>query len=257
MNELSAIVQNILKERYSKNICAFFYKSLRNEIVATGNFLNVNGKSYVVTCKHVAEKFFDSKEAVLVTVNKEKLFKNDLKYVWNSNNAIDLALIEITQYCSESTFLIEDFEVINDFSIYPFEKEDFYLYGVVAEYVEVKPKKRTIQPLSILTTLYQDKISNDKYLYCSYPKKINEIITTHPSGQLPESGGLSGSFIFKVHGFESEKLWHTGNAKVIAILTASDNANYLKCTNIRFLINEFEKNYNLFDNQTISNPKST
>ena len=82
----------------------------------TGHFLEYNQKKYIVTCRHVADDFFNKQDQYVLLPNNKKLFQYNLKYLDTTSEAIDIALIEVLESNDiTKCFTIDDIEVLNDF----------------------------------------------------------------------------------------------------------------------------------------------
>ena len=92
--------------------------------------------------------------------------------------------------------------------------------------------------MSFLTTRYNRIDSTSEYLFLDYPIISGEVDIDPPRETLPEPGGMSGSFIIFVPNpvLDKNKLWSLDQAKVVAMLTMSDNKRYVKCINIKHLM---------------------
>lgn len=236
----------LLKEYSFPKTCGLFYEEDGNPTIGTGNFLKVAQNYFILTCKHVADIFFTSRVATAINIDGQKISQKELDYIDKANDVIDFALIKAPNDNSKvkDFYELSDFNLIENFNKYKFQKEDLYLTGMNGELAKKKNDGFMLVPFSYMATPYNDnKESTEDFLYIDYPNSPSEIITTYDKGILPYAGGLSGSFIFKTKGFIKGEFWTASrNSKIIAMQTATSRGKYLKCSNIKHLL-EMLENY--------------
>ena len=110
--------------------------------------------------------------------------------------------------------------------------------GLPSELTDTDKNKRYANKFSFLTLAYAEKESTSEYLYLDYPKISGEVEIDPRLDTLPDPGGMSGSFIILVPSpvVDRDIIWSLDDAKVVAMLIMSDNRKYVKCVNIRHLL---------------------
>ena len=124
--------------------------------------------------------------------------------------------------------------------------------GLPSELTDTDKNKRYANKFSFLTLAYGEKKSTSEYLFLDYPKTSGDVEINPFLDSLPEPGGMSGSFIIFVPSpvfLDKREIWSLHEAKVVAMLTMSDNKKYVKCVNIKHLLvalAELDQNKNTF-----------
>jgi len=207
---------------------------------ATGNLLRYKKEFYIITCKHVADVFFDNNDSEVILRNNFRIKKNRLKYVQRTNNDIDIAVLKLMDNKLESGyFSIENFEFIDDFSTHSFKESLFFICGYPENINFVKDDKKYILYMTYLTERSDIKSPTKDFIFIQYNQnsESNRVVKTKLKSKLPNPKGMSGAFLLKLNTFKrkKEELWTPYLAKVIGIQISWNKKNLLKCSNIYYL----------------------
>ena len=227
-----------LNDKYQNRICVLWYKLDNNEFIGTGNLFEISGNQFIITCEHVASKFFDASDAKCKFSEQETIYRINLKLVY-TDELNDLAIIQLKKKLNSGDyFTYDEIEVYDNFGDPRFQESSFYVCGLPSELTDVDSNTRNTNKLSLLTLMYDKIDSTSEYLYLDYPKISGDVDISPFLDSLPEPGGMSGSFIIFVPNpvSETNDIWSLDQAKVVAMLTMSDNKRYVKCVNIRHLL---------------------
>lgn len=213
--------------------------------IGTGNIVRAQGRTFIATCRHVADYYFSLDKPYVVLFKNERIPKARLNYIVATKKEIDIALIEVVGDTPQAlAYELDSFEIIENFSSYPLDKDDLWLIGFPGELRVEDEHGNWNYWMRYSTIPYEHKPSSEDFLFLSYPigaKKVLESTTGAPT-ELPEAPGLSGSFILKIVPFDvrSADLWAPSLAKVIAMQIAWDEQNFLVCSNIKHLFELLE-----------------
>ena len=207
---------------------------------ATGNLLSYKDKKYIITCRHVADGFFNNKKQYVLLRDNKKIFKDDLKYFTRTNEHIDIAVIEILKQDGITNFYtMEDFEFIDDFNQAVINETSYFIFGYPAQLTYENDGKEFILWMSYLTVKSESISSTQDLLYLDYARESEKNIITEKGIKtiLPKARGLSGAFIFKIECFKEQKhkLWLPSFAKIIALQSSWNKTNWLKGCNTKYL----------------------
>ncbi|MBI4549079.1 MAG: hypothetical protein HY707_13935 [Ignavibacteriae bacterium] len=208
---------------------------------STGNLLKVADRSFIITCRHVADHFFERPFRNAILRDNHRIAKAQLCIVAQTGLNIDIAVIEIHgSYTARGVFTLSDIESIEDFSKHDFRSTNIILCGIpydIGQHDE--GGNRYHVAMSFMTLPHRSIPQEPDYLYCEYPtiKDVLENISERKI-KLPAAPGLSGSFMLTVSQFEgSEKeLWSPSFAKVIAVQQSWDQSSFVKGSNVKHLI---------------------
>jgi len=202
--------------------------------IGTGNLVSINDKKYIITCKHVADDFFNMKSPVITLKSNKKIELDKLNYV-GSLNIYDVAVIEILDNTIQDLFYeLSDFNFISDFSKHNLDGDDLHLCGFPFSLSLESDSSRWRLWFSYLTIPILNKTEKD-FIYCDYP------IDAEPSKfkgnyktKLPPPQGLSGSFVHLISSSNISKddIWSLRFVKVIAMQISWNTKNHLKCVNM-------------------------
>ncbi len=205
--------------------------------IGTGNLVQINGKKYIVTCKHVADDFFKMESAVITLKSNEKVNIDKLNYV-GSLDSFDTALIEILDDTIQEIFYEQsDFIFIDDFREYNFNEEDLHLCGFPFAHRYENDLNRWRFWFSYLTIPILNKTEKD-FIYCDYPMNANvDRFKGNHKTKLPPANGLSGSFVHLVStsNIANNEIWSLRFVKVIAMQISWNTKSHLKCVNINHI----------------------
>lgn len=207
---------------------------------STGNLFSYNDKKYIVTCRHVADDFFNNKKQYVLLRDNKKIFKDDLKYFARTNENIDIAVIEILKQDEiNNYYTIEDFEFVDDFNQAVTNETSYFIFGYPAQLTYENDGKEFILWMSYLTLKSESISSTQDFLYLDYVIESEKNIVSEKGIKtiLPKAHGLSGAFIFKIEPFkeQKEKLWMPSFAKIIALQSSWNKTNWLKGCNTKYL----------------------
>jgi len=207
---------------------------------STGNLFSYNDKIYIITCRHVADDFFNNKKQYVLLRDNKKIFKDDLKYFARTNESIDIAVIEILKRDEiNNCYTMEDFEFVDDFNQAVINETSYFIFGYPAQLTYESDGKEFILWMSYLTLKSESISSTQDFLYLDYKIESEKNIVSEKRIKtiLPKAHGLSGAFIFKIEQFkeQKEKLWMPSFAKIIAIQSSWNKTNWLKGCNTKYL----------------------
>jgi len=186
---------------------------IRDRLVAvadgTGNLLNAGVRNFIVTCRHVAEPFFQTRRPYVVLRDNIRLPIARLRLAALTNDDIDIALIEIDgDVQSRGIYTLDDMdEIIPDFSTHDWHLTNLVIGGLPSA-LAVPDERGDIHHLwlSYMTLPHRGMQHSEDFVYAEYPmdrelidQKSNEPV------RLPAAPGLSGSFILKMRQFEGLK----------------------------------------------------
>lgn len=213
----------------------------------TGNLLKIDNKFYIVTCKHVADKFMKHdtyRYAVLRDNNR--IMKENLSYLGATNDEIDIAILGIKdEFIYRAYSSLEDFEIIEDFSQHNWQHEHFILYGTPGDLVQQIPEGYGYEYLRYITVASRSKNHSKNFLYLDYREKVEVI--NDLNGEvlpMPHPSGLSGTFIYTlpIPKLKKEEIFNPYFVKIIAVQSAySQQNNYLKASNVSKLFELMKK----------------
>ena len=208
---------------------------------STGNLFSYKDKKYIITCRHIADEFFNFKMPYVLLRDNKKIFKENLKYYSRSSKELDIAVIEILEHNEINYFYtIEDFEIIDDFSHNPSIECSYFIFGYPSQLKYEDNGKELILWMSYLTVKNKSIASTQDSIYLDYQRESekNIIVEKGLKTILPEARGLSGAFIFKIEQFKEDKhtLWLPSFAKIIAIQSGWNKKSWLKGSNTKDLI---------------------
>lgn len=234
--DLTSPVQESLFEHNYKKACALHYgRKNASEDIGTGNFLGHKDDLFILTCDHVARKFFKQPYRRVLLHNGENIKPEHLT-LYRHSKRYDLALIKLSSSVNvPDYYTIDDIQYVEDFSKHKTEEYGYYLFGYPCEYVTAKELSRKIESFRYICGIYEDKKCTKYNLYLDYPRKSGNFTTNHASGTMPEVPGMSGAVVLAV--LNSSVVgktgpWHPNKAKIVAIQYKSDSARHLTCTSI-------------------------
>ena len=207
---------------------------------STGNLFSYNDKKYIITCRHVADDFFNNKKQYVLLRDNKKIFIDDLKYFARTNEYIDIAVIEILKQDEiNNYYTIEDFEFVDDFNQAVINETSYFIFGYPAQLTYENDGKEFILWMSYLTLKSESISSTQDFLYLDYARESEKNIVSEKVIKtiLPKAHGLSGAFIFKIERFKEQKkkLWMPSFAKIIALQSSWNKTNWLKGCNTKYL----------------------
>lgn len=213
---------------------------------ATGNMIKHAGKVYIVTCRHVADYFFEKDKSYIPLKDNNRIQFDQLKYCGRTNSILDIALIEVLDInLVRDYYESQDFEIIDDFRQHDFSEINLFICGFPEQLCIRKDQMKKNIYFSFGANISNDRPSNKDFIYLKYDRESDSNITTEGLlTKLPKAPGLSGAFIFKVETFKGEKtdIWQPSFAKIIAIQSTWNEKNWLKSTNIKYLFELLENN---------------
>lgn len=207
---------------------------------STGNLLSYNNKKYIITCRHVADDFFNKKMPYVLLRDNKKIYTKNLIYQSRTNGELDIAIIEIIGH-DEINYLYtkEDFEIIDDFSQNLNKKISYFIFGYPFQLKYEDNGKEIILWMSYLTVKNMLVLSTKDFIYLDYQRESekNIIVEKGLKTILPKASGLSGAFIFKIEQFKEDKsiLWLPSIAKIVAIQSGWNEKSWLKGSNTKHL----------------------
>lgn len=206
----------------------------------TGFLIQSAGRYFIGTCRHVADAFFGTKRPYVILRDNTRIQTEQLKYSRHTDIKLDTALIEIiSDFPKADWFELEDFESIDNFATYDFEKTNLLLCGFPSELRTEKDDGFYSMPLTFSTVVDKDRPNSEEFIFAKYPVSEEVQVTdTEQTAKLPAAPGLSGAVIFKMEQFEadSDDLWAAGLGKIIAIQIKWDGLTWIKGVNIRHLL---------------------
>lgn len=234
--QLNTEINNALTERVRARSCEISD--------GTGNIIKYNEKIYIVTCKHIADDFFNDNNSYVILRNNDRIYKNQLEYYNRTKDYLDIALIAVLDSnLVKNYYELVDFDAIDDFSKHDFSETNLFICGYPSQISFTKNSRKNILYFSYGTLISNTKLSDENFIYLSYNRESDSNITREGLiTRLPEARGLSGAFIFKVETFKGEltDIWQPSFAKIIAIQTDWNKKNWLKATNIKHLFKLLE-----------------
>ena len=178
----------------------------------TGNLLNVGNRNFIVTCKHIAEQFFNSGRTYVVLRDNVRISLKNMKLLLVTEDDLDIALIEILgEFHSRGVYSLNDLLIIEDFAKYDWENTYLVICGLPGDLVQ-RDRSGDFHHfyLSFLTIPHKSMKHSENFIYVDYSMKKEMIeIQSKSKINLPKAPGLSGSFILKIGQFDSQKkeLW--------------------------------------------------
>lgn len=207
----------------------------------TGAILKHQDKFYIITCRHLADYFFEQENEKILFKNNSSIDKSSVKYLNRTTEEIDIAIIEILDDNIDSEFFeLDSFEFLDDFTQQDFSKSNFFLLGHPYDLSYKKENERVILYLSYMTLPKRDKNPTKDYLYLDYRRdyESNRIIQKDLISRLPSPKGMSGALVFqvKILNGEENKIWTPDIFKAIAIQSSwNEKEGYIKCTSIKYI----------------------
>lgn len=205
--------------------------------IGTGNLISNNGKKYIITCKHVADEFFQMKTPVVTLLSNKKIGIDKLNYI-GSSDKFDIAVIEVYDNTITDVFYEPiDFQTIEDFTNYNFEEADLHLCGFPFSFRYETESERERYWFSYLTVPIKSKTEKD-FIYCDYPVgKDLTIFNSSDKSKLPDPKGMSGSFLHLIDApaTKENEIWSLKFVKVIAMQISWNIKSHLKCVNIKHI----------------------
>jgi len=202
--------------------------------IGTGNLVSINGKKYIITCKHVADDFFKMESSVITVKSNKKIDHDNLNYV-GCSDLYDTAVIEILNDTIQEIFYEHsDFHFIDDFREYNFNEDDLHLCGFPFSLRYENDSSRWRFWFSYLTIPILNKTEKD-FIYCDYPMDAEaDRFKGNFKTTLPPANGLSGSFVHLIGSSNISKndIWTLRFVKVIAMQISWNTKSHLKCVNI-------------------------
>ena len=235
MRLLDNVTHTALTERMKSKICSI------ND--AVGNILRFRGKLFIVTCKHVADDFFNQNRPYIILRNNTRIYSNQLKYISSTTDSIDIAIIEILNTnMIDDCFEENDLLILSDFKS-EFKNSLFFIFGFPEQLYFQKEGKEFIPWISYMTLKSNSKESNESFLYLDYDinSEKNIINEKELKTRLPKAPGLSGAFIFKIDKFDKNEIWYPSFAKAIAIQSTWNKKSWIKGTNVKYLFQLLDK----------------
>jgi hypothetical protein len=222
---------------------------VRNRLViigdGTGNLIHLKKRHFIVTCKHVAEPFFENKLLYAVICDNIRITHDKLKLIAYTKDSIDIAVIEIkTDITYKWSYNFNDFEVIENFSNYEWKDTFCFICGFPANLVFKNEKGYNYPYLSFTASLHKSRTSNADFIFLEYPidKELKEMQSDLKT-LLPKPYGISGSFILKVPKsvISVTEIWTPNILKVIAVVFQwNEKGKFIQGSNITHLIKLFE-----------------
>ena len=207
----------------------------------TGNLFKYNNKTYIVTCKHIADGILSEKNFEVLLRKNLRIKKEKLDYKYCSSLEIDIGVIEILDENIEvNYYTIDNFGFIEDFREADFSKSNFFLLGYPYDLSFQTDRGKDILHISYMTLLKKNKPVTKDFLFVDYNRTVetNRIIESELNYKLPHPSGMSGSLLFQVKVFEGskEKIWSPDQIKIVGIQQSWDKlGNWIKCSNIKYL----------------------
>ena len=98
--------------------------------VGTGNVVRVRDRAFVVTAKHVADDFYRLKRPRVIFRHNYKILSEQLEYISSTDDNLDIALLAVAGLNTEVvSYDYDDFEFIDDFRTYSFDRVNLQVYG--------------------------------------------------------------------------------------------------------------------------------
>jgi hypothetical protein len=204
--------------------------------VGTGNVVRLNGHTFIVTARHVADTFYELKRPQVIFHRNLKIASRQTTYSAKTDDTLDIALIALRDLDAEvSAYEDDDFEFIDDFERYDFNGVNLQVCGFPEQLQQATKKDLFYSWMSYVTVVCSDPSATRDFLFCHYPMEFSVQDSRRlDKVALPAARGLSGAFILKVrpHDSDSPEIWSPTAAKVIAIQIAWNKRSYIKCSNI-------------------------
>jgi len=213
--------------------------------VGTGNVLNIGNRFFITTCRHVADIYFQKQLPYIILYGNKRINTENLQYTARTEKKYDIAIIEVLEeHTMQAWYEKDDFELIDDFSPYLFEKTNLFVCGFPEDLKDENEEGIFHSWMSYMTILHEKKITTEDFIFGKYPMNRDDLVTYEGSRtHLPTALGLSGAFIYKVNQYAGDKdeIWTPAYAKVIAMQTSWNEKNWIKGTNIKHLFALFDK----------------
>lgn len=213
----------------------------------TGNLISINGRTFVVTCQHVAKPFFTYNMPYIVLRDNVRVQTENLRLIYMTNEYLDIAVIEILSNINpRGIYNLNDFEIIEDFSQYNWKDTFCFSCGFPSGLAFRNELGYNYPYFSWTSSIHSQKTSDNTFLYLQYDRE-NEAVDVQ-SGlltRIPEAKGLSGTFILKITKkiLNKKQIWTPDVMKIIAIEQSwQKEEKYIKCTNIKHLFNILNNN---------------
>jgi hypothetical protein len=213
---------------------------------STGNLLSYNNKKYIITCRHVADDFFNKKRPYVLLRDNKRIYTENLIYQSCTNKELDIAVIEIIKQDQINYFYTkDDFEIIDDFSQILNNNISYFIFGYPFQLKYEEDGKDFILWMSYLTVKNKTVSSTQDFIFLDYQRESekNIIVEKGLKTILPKAHGLSGAFIFKIEQFKEDNitLWSPSFAKIIAIQMGWNKKSWLKGSNTKHLFELLNK----------------
>jgi len=233
MSESSPSLEETMALHVMRRQCGIAYRKHGTWYVGTGSVVELGGGKYILTCKHVADSFFNSERTQVLFEQGGELSKEDLEYVSYVDDPIDQAALGVpSSFDIEHSFEESDFDAVSDFSNYDFRGNGLFVYGYPIERVERTEEGFLFPRFGFLTEL--DEYSESR-LVLSYLKGTDQVVTK--SGlDIPDPGGMSGGLILTVPNFESDKIWTPTNARALAMQYAWNTKDCLYASSLQHIL---------------------
>ena len=162
---LKDVVHHAIQERIKPRCCAISD--------ATGNILKYKNKFYIITCKHVADYFFNrnNQNNYVILRDNSRIYSDKLKYIAATDNKIDadIALIEILDASHIEDYFEEcDLQIVNDFKDTNSEYSFFFIFGFPEQLYFYKDNKQYIPHFSYGTNKSTIRNSDENFIYLEY-----------------------------------------------------------------------------------------
>lgn len=224
----------VLRPRLQHKVCAI-WSAPPGMVpgIGTGAIFAASGRTFVVTCGHVAGPFLRDPSGFLKAGEDELIERSQVTAVHvDEDPEVDVALLELHGWTPVDAFQSSDLAPIPDFSTYPFGGRVVLVCGMPEASTEVVDGRQVVTPL-----LYQAPVSTSpaptrNHLCFPYPAAPGEL--WDPVQTLPVPPGVSGSLVFLIPDISDPgQLWSAESMQPVGIVVRwSQSRNYLEVVNI-------------------------
>ena len=235
--DLDSLAQTAITERIRSRMCSVGG-------IGTGNLVQFQGQRFIVTCRHVADSFFNGNGSYVILRDNQHIQRTDIEYTDRIVQRFDTAVIRILKNKIESQFFERrNFNVIGDFGEYPLEEFNLLFCRFPSDLSQKTEKGIGHTWMSYVTLVSEERQPEEYFLYSSYEMDESVILNLEDiKTKLPRSPGLSGTFIFEVppHEGELEEIWSPDDVKVIAMEMSWDRQLWVKRVNVKHAVKIIE-----------------